>query len=105
MSLIERLESYRKKRSLSKTDMAKAFGVAWQNYHNWTARGSLPKEFYSAAFNILDISDIEGVAEDHPSYPHNTKDQLKLESAELSPEELSLLQDFAEFIIWKRSQG
>jgi len=105
MNLVERLESYRKQRGLSKTDMAKTFGVAYQNYHNWTVRGSLPKEHYGAAFKILKISSVEGVAEDHPPYTGSTKDQLKLESAELSPDELSLLQDFAEFLIWKRSQG
>ena len=50
------LEKYRKDRGISKTDMAKAFGVVPQNYNNWTYRGSLPKEHIKKASQILGLT-------------------------------------------------
>tara|TARA_R110000851_G_scaffold225597_1_gene378399 strand:- start:148 stop:456 length:309 start_codon:yes stop_codon:yes gene_type:complete len=52
--LIKMLEEWRVERGISKTDMAHKLGTtAPQNYTNWIGRGSLPKEFYGKAVEIL----------------------------------------------------
>jgi len=51
--LIIELEKFRRSQSLTPTQMAKRFGVLYQNYNNWVARGSLPKHHYAEAFSIL----------------------------------------------------
>ena len=105
MNLIDQLEEYRKARKLSKTDMAKEFAVRYQNYHNWTARGSLPKEYYQKALQILGMEHLaEAIAEEHPDYPADIKEQLTSEAQDLSSDELVLLQDFSEFLLWRRTQ-
>jgi len=53
MSLIKEIEALRLKRGLTKTAMASEFGVIYQNYNNWIARASLPKEHYEKAYKML----------------------------------------------------
>lgn len=59
--VMERLESWRTANGLRKTEMAKLLGCnSPQQYGNWVARNSLPKEFFKRAADILgdDASDI-----------------------------------------------
>ena len=53
MSLIDEIEKLRKRKGLTKTEMAGRFGVTYQNYHNWIARSSLPKSYYEVACELL----------------------------------------------------
>ena len=53
MNLIEEIEAFRLRHELTKTVMAGEFGVIYQNYNNWIARSSLPKEHYEKAYEIL----------------------------------------------------
>ena len=51
--MIEDIEKLRKRENLTVTEMAARFGVIYQNYNNWIARGSLPKKYYPAAQEML----------------------------------------------------
>lgn len=52
--LLKKLEAYRKQKRISKTDMARLLGAnSPQQYANWVYRGSLPKDFYEVAMQIL----------------------------------------------------
>lgn len=53
MNLIKEIEQLRVSQGLSKTAMADRFGVIYQNYNNWVARASLPKEHYEKALKML----------------------------------------------------
>ena len=53
MNLIKEIEQLRASQGLSKTAMADRFGVIYQNYNNWVARASLPKEHYEKALMML----------------------------------------------------
>ena len=52
--LLNALERWRKKAQLTKVDMARLFRLRTsQNYTNWLARRSIPKEFYPHVNAIL----------------------------------------------------
>lgn len=53
MNYAQKLKEYRLANGLKKADMARAFKVDWQTYHNWEKRLSLPKEFYEDAERLL----------------------------------------------------
>jgi hypothetical protein len=54
MNLIKEIEELRGRQRLTKTVMAAKFGVIFQNYNNWIARSSLPKEHYERAYELLE---------------------------------------------------
>lgn len=66
--LIEKIESYRLEKRLSKAAMARELGAnTRQQYSAWLSRGSLPKQYYEAAANLLG-EPIAGIA---PAPPEN----------------------------------
>ena len=81
MNLIEKIEALRLRQGLTKTEMASQFGVIFQNYNNWIARSSLPKEHYEKAHQLLQK---DSIRESQGEY--NLGDSL-MDLWESSPEE------------------
>jgi transcriptional regulator with XRE-family HTH domain len=82
MNLIENIEALRARQGLTKTEMASQFGVIFQNYNNWIARSSLPKEHYDKAHELLQNDSVRETQGEHHTG----------ESA--SPDDLSFIQKY-----------
>lgn len=53
-NLIQRIEAYRKGNRITKAEMSRILGAESPNqYHNWVARGSVPKEYIDACLRVL----------------------------------------------------
>lgn len=53
MITIEKVEKWRERNKLSKSDVARLFDVEPQNYNNWVYRSSLPKEKIARALELI----------------------------------------------------
>lgn len=53
-NLIERIELYRVASRIKKAEMSRILGAESPNqYHNWVARGTVPKEYIDACLRVL----------------------------------------------------